>query len=175
MIIGEKYVFIENPKTASTSISHALRSSGHGRNVYGKHIPLVDTRMLRRSEDDPRGRHIIACVVRNPFERMVSGWLHTTKRRQTFREWLRGDEWRCGPFDFKRTPQTAWTHQCTLIISFADLEAGFANFCDRAGLPRIKLDHKNASKPYNYEDELTDADREIIRDRFYPDFKRGYV
>jgi len=169
MVIGDGFVFIENPKTASTSISHALRSEG-GENIFGKHTPLSTVQML------PRFIHVRACVVRNPFTRMISGYIHNTKpltNKITFKQWIFGDPWKCGPLDFKRTPQMAWTNEATHILRFENLQKDFSQFCADAGLPDIELPHLNISKPRSItmDSECINA----IADRFAPDLKTwGY-
>lgn len=119
-MVGDEFIFIENPKTASSSIRTALKP--HASPLLAKHNNLFSDTII------PRKRHRI-CVVRNPWDRMVSGYHHDASPdlgrgdiQDRFEKWLTGEVWITGPgVDFKRTSQKFWTHKCNQVLRFENL------------------------------------------------------
>lgn len=166
MLLGERFVFVENPKTASTSIQNAL--SEHGETVLSKHDNLMSYRIA------PNRRWRVWCV-RNPYDRIVSGYHHHTRSPKkagraypSFDQWVLGDPWITGPgTDFKRTSQMFWGHKCNLVLRFENLEEDFHNACVKIGLPKIDLPILNATKSRgSYREYFTSRSQRAVEDRF---------
>ena len=160
MIEGQGWCLVENPKTASTAMRFAL-SGGHPRG--GRHVALW-------GRTDP----IRAIFVRNPFDRMVSAYYYKqSNKRLTFLEWLTSEAWAVQGMDIKRTSQTVWAHRCTHVFRFEQLAKEWARFLEVIGKDFIELPVKNAAKDRpHYRDVICDKGREIIEDRFRPDFDK---
>ena len=148
---------VENPKTASSSMREALRLFKRGE----RHRPVWG--------DKSRIRGVF---VRNPFDRLVSGYFYNEHRaRIGFHEWLTGQPWAVHGMDIKRVPQTAWAWGCTHVFRFEELESEWGRWLKTASLPSCELPRLNAGKERpHYRDFIDDASRAIIEDRFYPDF-----
>ena len=111
MVVGDNWVFIENPKTASSTIRSHLLANG-GEVIKTKHMTLMD------SQTAPE-KPIRFVVVRNPWDRMVSAWSYNTQMKTPFEEWLTGDKWEAGVgLDLKRCPQTCWTVRASKILFY---------------------------------------------------------
>ncbi len=163
MLIDQHLCFVSNPKTGSTSAQHALSTSGIGK-VYGeRHMPAGPWL---------RNKHWVCGVfVRNPFDRLVSGWAYTKRNSQiSFSEWLRGEAWYAGGVDFKRTSQAYWANfTANFVMRFEHIEDDWGAFLRRAGLPQIMIEHKNGSEHPHYREIISQKDRAIIEDRFAHD------
>lgn len=74
------------------------------------------------------------CVVRNPFDRLISGWAYGqltllkngmdwSEQGHSFRKWLVGQPWHIGSLgiDFKRESQHFWALKCNRVILFHEL------------------------------------------------------
>lgn len=169
MMLGERFLLVENPKTASTSISHALEP-------YAKRVMRKHSNLQHMTADMNRRYRVY--VVRNPFDRMVSGYHQNTRRRtklenvqMNFEDWVLGDPWVLETADFKRTSQQFWGHKCNELLRFEHLEEDFARLCQKLGL-ECTLPHENrAARLDDYRDYYTPKLREVIEDRFYWDLK----
>jgi hypothetical protein len=171
LMMGDNFVFVENPKTASTSIRNMLENAG-GRKVYQKHRNLSGW-------DDPerplyRTAATRAVFVRHPLDRMVSGFHHTTGGKQDFAKWLTGDPWMVLPgVDFKRTSQLFWTARCNMVMRFENIEEELETLRERVGYektPLPKINVRPRAKP-DFRDYYDTHLLEIMRDRFMVDFE----
>lgn len=169
MIAGKDWLFVGNPKAASTTLRHAFIHDLQGETLYTQHIPYITASMV------PAVRLCIVCV-RNPWDRMVSGWAYNTHMGESFESWLTGSKWEVGiGLDFKRCPQTCWAWQCNKVLRFERLQEDWDRLCERQGWPRRDLRHKNPSERPDYRNVYTDRTREIVADRFAPDIEAwGY-
>ncbi len=164
MIQGPDWAFVENPKCASNSIRAALL----GFTVDPeKHAPFTSQRIAP-------GKRKRFVVVRNPYDRLVSGWAYNTNGAVPFLEWLTAPEtWDVGVgLDFKRVPQTAWAWRCNRIVRFERLLDEWPSVCDGLGIPFRDLPHHNAREHAHYRDVICPEARVIIEDRFRPDLMR---
>lgn len=172
MVIGgkapHKFVLVENPKCASTSLRWAFRELG-GEPILQKHSRLVEL------EDRDDYRHKV-CVVRNPWDRMVSAWSYAGKNYE-FEEWLTDQEpWANYGIDMKRTPQIAWSFRCNHTVKYEYLEESWPKLLERMQLPFVPLPKRNTSEHKPYQEYYNDRTREIVADRFGPDIKQfGYT
>ena len=171
MLIGERFVFVENPKTGSTSVNNALFSVSAAQRVLKKH------ENFSAGAERQYNRRYRVVAVRNPWDRMVSGYLFNNRGKHKqgreipqFEEWLQGDKWQIAPgIDFKRTPQCFWTWKMNTIFRFERISEDFEEFCQTVGI-KATLPHDNASKdrqPYTH--YYTEKTKRIVEDRFWPD------
>lgn len=174
-INGKKAVFVENPKAASHAIRDGL-----------KKLRLADKTRCDMTNDRSHSRHAIAeegmalnnglvlGVVRNPYSRMVSGWMHESWGRTDFETWIKGREWFTGELDFKRCPQKCWLANATTTLYFESLDIAWENFCRYESLiysplQRINVGTLRRTSDLDWRKYYTTKARDIVEDRFYPD------
>ena len=165
MIVTDDLVFIENPKTGCTSVRVMIENLG-GRTVGSKHWNL-------RDYNDKNRRRLRVTTVRNPFDRMVSGFHFQTGGKMDFKKWMLGDDWEVAPgIDFKRVSQLHWTVQCNVIMRFETLHEDVEKLRKRLDLPEARLPHMHKSNDRRpYQDYYDDETRAVIEDRFKIDMK----
>ena len=177
MFLGENFLFVENPKTGSTSMQNALLAAGLGETILNKH-EYITTSVDRQY----RRRWRMVCV-RNPWDRMVSAFHHCNRSAEPekwgglFEQWVLGDKWELTPgIDFKRTPQSLWYWKTNAIIRFENMAEDFPAQMHKMGHHNVTLPHDNKAKIRNgYRHYYTEKTREVVRDRFLPDIlKYGY-
>lgn len=155
LLVTDKFIFVRNPKAASSSINHALQHLGHSHCKY--HGAYHDVK-----------RPIRFGVVRNPFDRMVSAWNHFTKPlwEENFYDWLVGEGHRVVPgIDTKRTSQFYWLDGCTDILRFENLKEDYQNILDKIGIG-FPLPELNIKPHKHYRDVVCPKAQAIIEDRF---------
>lgn len=181
-------VFVHQRKCAGLSIMRA----------FGLHTPADSTSKLDwyfmndgllRGETPPPGFFKFA-VVRNPYDRFISGWRYVESlRKRPLRDVLlhlpeKSDlpDWRSDPYTHVTRLQRDTLHSdgrliVDYLIRFEQLQEGFDHVCDVVGLPRAPLPHLNASKDrLPYQEYFTDkTDRQLFLNHFLPDFEAfGY-
>lgn len=171
--------FVLNPKCASTSIQEVL-------GPLALRVPLGRRHALY---DPERGdlRKVIGCVVRNPWERMVSGYLYwrerpRAKKELTFEEFVHGrvpgSTMYCSSFmlDFSRTPQCVWAGQATHVVRMETLQEDFCRWCDAAGVSKSILPCTNTTQSEAWKHYYDVGLYSIVEDRFRPDINAfGYA
>lgn len=164
MIQGKTWALVENPKCASTSMRAALLGFVVDPE---KHAPFTSQRIAP-------GKPFRAVCVRNPFDRIVSGWAYNRRPGVSFLEWLVDPQpWEVGVgLDFKRVPQTAWAWRCNHIMRFERLDEDWPRFCEEAGIGDRPLGRANSRPHAKYRDVICATARALIEDRFAPDFAR---
>ena len=184
-----KFIFTHIPKTGGTSILHLLNDYfdppvGRPPNTNQRmHNDLVKD--LEKCSDD----YFKFAFVRNPWDRTVSAyhyvwysdimaWWRAGRRSKpwTFKKWLKSRHFsrprgrkknRC-----YRGDQLCWVSSCEgelladFIGKFENLQEDFKYVCDKLGLPKQELPHKNKSKHKHYTEYYDDETIEIVR-KFY--------
>jgi hypothetical protein len=111
--------------------------------------------------------------VRNPWERLVSGFFYYKKQKKfndrTFDEFIRQSNWHT-----LTKPQTAYFDDSTKILRFENLEEDFSAiqkfFNHESGLPKA-----NKSQHDSYQKYYTDELAEIVAQRHKTDIEMfGY-
>ena len=180
MIINHKYkfIFIHVPRTGGISTRGALEKL-EGSVVYGKwckpelkvgpHESLTD--YIEKVGLKNVDAYFKWTRVRNPWDRLVSIY---NRRRNTIR-WYQtakhpAQEAINNPFDVwvemqMNTVKPPWRHRIfnqyrrfvkdqglDFVSRFANINEDFSFFCDKVGLPQIKLPHKNGWKHNSYKE-----------------------
>lgn len=156
MIVGPNFVLVRNPKAASQSMTVALRPFGEQYGETAHHVCV------------PEREWVIGCV-REPVERIVSGWRFWCKHRgeESLRDYLKRDTDTLLGCGFSWIPQARWLERCNIILRFSRLQDDFAAMCDKIG---IKCDLPHVHKGHKVKISREDAD--LIRRRFHEDYAR---
>lgn len=185
MIFGADWSFVQNPKAASSSLTHAL-------------LPFCEPQHPRDFPDGKPSKHDIPHpgavplkrhrlgVVRNPYDRMVSAWSYCRDRTHPgvpFRDFVMHDTWMIGKkprlIDFLRTPQMAWLVGCNRVLRFEDLDNEFDRWSyevlgQSVRIPRTNASTRSGGWSAYYIADGGGLDMELIetvRRRFHVDFE----
>ena len=131
------FAFIAHPKTGSQSVRKSFREQLSAQQVLGHHH--VDEPTVGRIKE---AGGIVACVVRNPFDLMVSWYFYSNKEpRMGFEEWTcktiaSGNGWiEKGLF--------YGAHHCNAIIRFEDgLARQLNRILSKCGISNVSLSHE---------------------------------
>ncbi len=176
-------VWFSVPKTASTSIERALRGRAllAGRQwEVGKVFRLHrgEFESVRRRFPDRWGRATKFTVVRNPWDRLVSGWRYVAADRPLRELLLNLPE---------RTDRHRWHHVTRTqseflvdesgrlipdhILRFESLQEDMNRFCESVGLTPIPLPHVNRTSRQEYRAYYDDETRGMVADLFRRDIE----
>lgn len=169
MLICQKFTYISNPKTGSSSVFNALKDSCYAVEAGPRHIPPHQI-----AWNSPRQ---FVANVRHPADRLVSAWAYTSRQKTSFQDWLRGEPYLFGGADIKRTSQGYWVPEgVKTVLRFENLADDWAALLERFGLPFVNLPHDRPSVRPDWRHVVTEDDMTIIRDRFLYDFQTwGYA
>ncbi len=167
--------FIHIPKNAGTSISRWLITFNKGKWSYqnhhgGKHFTLDQ---IRRVDKKDLG-YIFACI-RNPWDRIVSGYFYYRKRKKlqdiTFEQWIHGGDW--GQLN-KAQAQYFQDDEIDHIIRFENIQEDF-KIIQQVFQCSNPVTQENKSKHRSYRDYYTPELVDIVAQRHGADIKRfGY-
>jgi len=205
---SHKFIFLFPPKTASTSLMQTLIEYARTRkiiqqpqwNTFDFYEHRLDVRRdawsnftNKNKSTEPRkhanlesypaeyiNNYQIFCVIRDPFERILSMWKWEKSvkglfqgvdyQKLTFKEFLQdhtGDWYFKPQYDFIYTDLIDTNH--INLVRFENLQQDFHAACDKIGIPETTLPHSNKSKHKHYT-EYYDAEAcEIIAKKYARD------
>jgi len=171
-VIQRKLVFIAHPKMASRAVRDTIRHLGAVQ--VGSHHAIEPTRL---EQEKKRGASV-GCIIRNPYDVMVSWYFHMEVRKRTevmeFEPWLmdilpKGN----GYIEHGLFPGVPF---CDTVMRFETLNRDWREWSGKCRIafrplemvgPSIKRDHKHYSHFYN------DATREAVATKFHEEICYG--
>ena len=186
-----KTIFVHNPKCGGTSLINVLKNHGfsHGRS-YGK--DSLDPSEGRISKiEKSYGNKIISTYflftfVRNPYDRMVSCYHYLNKRLngkhiplgvfKNFNDFVK-NLFSISDYHWKFHYTLQYNHiqskyrKCDFIGRFENLQEDFNIVCDKIGIPRQQLPHKNKSKHTHYTEYYDDETKQIVAELYAKDIE----
>jgi len=153
----KKLIFLEHPRTGSTSVRHALRSVGG--QPHKRHTKL-------------RGKEPTMSVVRNPYDLLTSWWIIAGKD-QTFAEFIIG----CNDPFMVRNERLFYFLETDYILTFEYLETELNDVLHKLKIRQVRLPHHNPTKgKHDYRQYYDDKTRSLVAKRFNIEIERfGYA
>jgi hypothetical protein len=192
-----KFVFIAPPKTASSSVRRSLNSvsdvqsnGSPGSNLY-YHVKPEKLKKYFEDKNWNWDEYFKFAFVRNPWSRLVSQWQYRLRiagkpnaewetfgknsikfinKHKSFDNYIRNIR----PFNFMCY---SWIYNKSgeqlvdFIGKFENLQQDYDTVCDKIGIPRKKLPHKNKSTPKHYSEYYDDETKQIVAKKFKKDIE----
>ncbi len=195
---ARKFLFFHIPKCAGRSVKWTLNEyfdtlgkrlmSGLGPRRLGTAQRMMEVFKELQPPAFPGGRHGFEgffkfTFTRNPWDRAVSCWKYhsAAQKYKTFKEYLDAYPYCNSSLDWHSFPQ--WRHICDgdgkqlvdFIGSFENLQEDFNTVCDKIGIPRKELAHRNKSEHKHYTEYYNDSLRNQVGELFKRDIEMfGY-
>lgn len=161
VVFPDKLVFLEHPRTASTSMRHVLQQVG------GKP-------QKRHAFICARGNEKTVCTVRNPFDLLVSWWEIVGERQgfSTFKDFLIG----CRDPFMVRGGKLFYFLETDFILRFENLEAELNSVLKIYRIPIVRLPHLQVTiHKHEYRKYYNEETRALVVARFGAEIERfGY-
>ena len=169
-----KYIFIHIPKTAGSSIESFLNPSI-------KCTTNGDTFLKNKHESavfyntrDPNcfSKYFKFTFVRNPWDMVVSRYFYRKTKQSNFNISIK--DFLLGNFNWIKYFNSLSIDGkiCVDFIGkFENLEQDFGIVCDRIGIPRQKLPHRNKSNHKHYTEYYDDETHEIVAKTYAKDIE----
>ena len=190
-----KYIFVHIPKCGGTSIEKILLDNENVECNWDCRLPLNSLSRENKHKYKLGHRswqHQISIFpektqqtffsftfVRNPWDRIVSSWRYhkqVLKREYDLKTFARlpRDNKQVGLYHLDT--QVSFININTNFIGrFENLQHDFNIVCDKIGISRKVLPHKNKSKHKHYTEYYDDETREIVAERYAQDIEQfGY-
>jgi len=187
-----KIIFVRHQKTASSSIINALKlnpDGGHkthenltkhirsktGKNYDGHHLPYFELKNVYPEVYENKSDYFKFAFTRNPWHRIVSAWKFAFAGgrikhygKVPFHKFIKKylDAWLCvemNTLDF--------CDGCYFIGKFENLQEDFNTICDKIGIPRRQLPHKNPTKHKHYTKYYDDETKQIVAEKYVKDIE----
>ena len=180
-----KFIFVHINKTGGTSIEALLKKYS---NKFKQHQSIIDLNKEASSND-----YFKFTFVRNSWDRFLSLYKYRIKTNQTnlgknsvsFKEWAnhiynKNPNYYNIPNKMKLlmlSDQLDWITDVTgsvdmdFIGRFENLQEDFSTICDRIGIPRQKLPHKNKSEHKHYTEYYDEETKSIVAKKYAKDIE----
>ena len=192
-----KFIFIHIPKCAGTSIEQSLFGKVYvewdqERKIWKQHATASQ---IREYYCENYNNYYSFTFVRNPWDKIVSDyfWIQRNlKIKDSFKNYLilkgKFDDSRLRfPPESRRTRYDHIIPQCDFLLDdkgeamvkfigrFESIQGDFDTVCDKIGIPRQQLPHKNKTKHKHYTEYYDDETRRIIAEKYAKDIEHfGY-
>ena len=195
-MISDKYkcIYIHIPKTGGSSVEIALDKPQNcwdrQNNVWKQHCSIHQLRDIYNVAID---KYYKFTVVRNPWSRAVSDHAWFTKETSNFYNLLKQatlkDYLQCtggyekvahldnptgrGDHFYTQHSYIMIDGKCTMdyIIRFENFQQDFNKVCDKIGISRQQLPHKNKTKHKHYTEYYDDETRQIVAEIYAKDIE----
>tara|TARA_S200000501_G_C20770680_1_gene720422 strand:+ start:347 stop:949 length:603 start_codon:yes stop_codon:yes gene_type:complete len=196
MIISPKYkfVFLATEKTGSTTIHTVLKKISDDQLIDKSEDNILENGSINNYID---GKHLFCerfikkyptyinyfkfAFVRNPWDRVVSWYFFekkcfTNEKRDLtnvkFRQYIQNYQ---NIWANKRQSQYEFTKCCDYIGRFENIQVDFNAICDKIGIARQKLPHKNKTTHKHYTKYYDEETKSIVAEKFSKDVEHfGY-
>ena len=191
-----KFIFFAIPKTGSTTIRKCL-------DIYSDVIAIGDVEsplywhvkppVLKKYFEEQHwnwNEYFKFAFVRNPWDHVVSMYAYRSRlgkagsfymNNPEMFQWLR----EATPYNFKKYlkhrpyctgKQIFYTDGCDFVGKLENLQQDFNTVCDRIGIPRQQLPHRNMTEHKHYTEYYDDETRDIITTIYKEEIQKfGYV
>ena len=191
-----KFIFVGIPKSGTTSMSSQLPQNDfeklHGwdelNNKWKQHYTISELTEYGYFTNEELAVFLKFAFVRNPWDRTLSGVHYRKKvggscyKNYTIKDYLNGFTTKTNCHDKLSInqhirPQYEFVFDETgnnlmdFIGRFENLQEDFNVVCDKIGIPRQELPHKNKSKHKHYTEYYDDETREIIAEKYAKDIE----
>jgi len=181
------------PKTGSTSVQEALPKS--------KHDEHLGHRRLHRDINKRTKNYFKFTFARNPWDWLLSNYFWKCRielkehgrcwpclswscqghqQSHSFREWVLSHKgqipWlKTQPIQYDWISDRGGNDLTDFIGRFENLQQDFNVVCDKIGIPRYQLPHKNKSKHKHYTEYYNDETKQIVAEKYAKDIEMfGY-
>jgi len=193
-----KYIFIHVPKCGGTSIETLLGSNcemieGWDQNnkLWIQHCTILQLKQIYKIKVD---EYFTFTFIRNPWDRAVSDYMHFTRPNSPFKHITKGSSLKdyllcrngyetINHLHNQRGRGDHFRSQYDYILDenqkpiinyigrFENLQEDFNIVCDKTGMPRQLLPHKNKSNHKHYTEYYDDETRKIVAEKYAKDIE----
>ena len=186
-----KFIFIHIPKTGGTSIEKVFKKQIKNNR---KHLTFFQYENELKSEIE---KYFIFSVIRNPWDKLVSYWKYRQGKRHApidgkltrFDDWLKfisslnlddlhGKTEKSNIPDFRMGLDLQFNSLINKqnkinvnLVRFENLQNDFNTICDKIGIKRHHLPHKNKSRHKHYTGYYNEKTKQIVAEKYAKDIE----
>ena len=189
-----KYIFIHIPKTGGTSVEMSLKRHNLVDEKFKQSVNVHHDSVDKKIANS----YYTFAIKRNPWERFVSIWSYWTINSKysprgkaispdyiniSFQKFIRElpkienkvkEKFPLGMVHFVQQTELNQLPAYVTVdmwIEFSNLQEDFNIVCDKIGIPRQELPHKNKSKHKHYTKYYNDETRSIVSEKYAKDIE----
>lgn len=148
-----KFIFIENPKSGSTSILKALESSlgfKIKRELFPQVAHITSYEIKKKVSKEVWENYLKITTYRDPFKRFCSSINFNLHKFPKGLEHHLANNTNC----VFCLPQEEFTRDCDFIIHLDNIQEDYDQFCNLVGIPSVKIEKYNSAKKEVYSEKV---------------------
>jgi len=184
-----KFIFLHIPKCAGSTLNNAFSKYSDDPELNTCHPKFEE--YCQKYKEAPNYTKIIS--TRNPWDRLVSAFYYLKKGgnqtrydiqlsktlnifKNNFKEWVQNDFQKMINLDLKVNhlkPISFYIskNHIDYLIKLENFQEDFNFVCDKIGIPRQQLPHKNKTNHKHYTEYYEDDTREIVAKKYAKDIE----
>ena len=166
-------IFLHQRKCAGTAIKEAFGLRNEDADWHAYNDGVLDPAFAQRPRD-----YLVFSIVRNPWDRFVSGWKYCkSTRNRTLRQVLLDPPREGHDYRHLTRPQ----HEILIdregrpvydvLLRYETLQADFDRLCERLGRPARRLGERNRGTHAPYREYFDDQTRALLAERYARDIE----
>lgn len=170
---ADRCIFLHQRKCAGTAIKEAFGLRKDDADWHAYNDGVLDPAFADRPRD-----YLVFSVVRNPWDRFVSGWKYCkSTRHRTLRDALLDPPREGHDFRHLTRPQHAILYDPNghpafdVLLRYESLQQDFDRLCERLGRPTQRLNRTNLGSHAPYREYFDDDTRELLARRYARDIE----
>ena len=139
------------------------------------HLPLYELKNILLNTHENKDKYFKFGFTRNPWDRLVSareyliklGWLNQNTSFFNFLSFVNDNN----VWNGIQMNTVDFCDGCDFIGRFENLQDDFNTICDKIGIPRQELPHKNKTNHKHYTKYYDDETRQIVAEKYAKDIE----
>jgi len=143
-----RFIFIENPKSGSTSILNALQKSLNEkfqREMFPQVAHITPYELKKKISPDTWRDYLKVTTTRDPFDRFCSSMNFSLHKFDKTPDGLAKHQ-KVNKYCIYCLPQSEFTRECDFLINLNNIQEDYNTFCEKVGIPKTVVKNCNVSK-----------------------------
>jgi hypothetical protein len=162
-----KFIFVHIPKNGGSSITYSLKDSIHDcKEILQQHSTLNDLNKHLNNTNNKIKNYKSFCIVRNPWDRVVSYYFYQFKDKMSFREFAKkSKDTQLGYVKVNNEVSVDY------IVRFENLQSSLDDTIQKLNIPNLNIGYRNPSSHRHYTEYYDTETKKFVLKNYETDIE----